>query len=94
MSATLPNLDLLASWLNADLFKTDFRPVPLTEHIKIGHRIFDNEFQYVRDVIAPVPISVSQIAFQFTFFQILHNNYNNAITDPYILLTSRTTVIN
>ena len=59
MSATLPNLDLLASWLDADLFKTDFRPVPLTEHIKIGHKMFDNNFQFVRNVIPPVPIPVS-----------------------------------
>lgn len=50
MSATLPNLDLLATWLNADLYKTDFRPVPLTEHIKVGLNVYDNKFQLVRQL--------------------------------------------
>ncbi|KAF5402490.1 hypothetical protein PHET_04083 [Paragonimus heterotremus] len=31
MSATLPNLDVLGKWLNAAVFVTDYRPVPLTE---------------------------------------------------------------
>ena len=48
MSATLPNLDLLAQWLNADLYTTEFRPVPLTETIKVGTDFFDNRFQLIR----------------------------------------------
>ena len=36
MSATLPDLQLLAHWLRADLYRTDFRPIPLKEYIKIG----------------------------------------------------------
>uniref|UniRef100_A0A8C4Q9F1 DNA-directed DNA polymerase n=1 Tax=Eptatretus burgeri TaxID=7764 RepID=A0A8C4Q9F1_EPTBU len=36
MSATLPDLRLLASWLRADFFHTDFRPVPLCEYIKVA----------------------------------------------------------
>lgn len=56
MSATLPNLDLLALWLDADLFKTDFRPVPLTETIKVGNRIFSNHFEFVRGLKPPVHI--------------------------------------
>ncbi len=50
MSATLPNLPLLASWLDADLFKTDFRPVPLTELIKIGRHIYNNQFNFVKEI--------------------------------------------
>ncbi|XP_063984918.1 DNA polymerase theta [Diachasmimorpha longicaudata] len=43
MSATLPNLDVLAKWLDAELFKTDFRPVPLKELCKIGRNLYDDQ---------------------------------------------------
>ncbi|XP_077977729.1 DNA polymerase theta-like [Glandiceps talaboti] len=50
MSATLPNLDLLAKWLEADLYKTDFRPVPLTECIKIGSTIYNSEMKKLSEI--------------------------------------------
>ncbi|KAK3098715.1 hypothetical protein FSP39_022356 [Pinctada imbricata] len=50
MSATLPNLDLLAKWLNAELYHTDFRPVPLTECVKIGTSLYDSSLIKIRDV--------------------------------------------
>ena len=45
MSATLPNLDLLARWLDADLYRTDYRPVALSEHVEIGKTVFDPSIQ-------------------------------------------------
>ncbi|XP_072178198.1 DNA polymerase theta-like [Diadema setosum] len=50
MSATLPNLDLLAKWLEADLYRTEFRPVPLSEHVKIGKTLHDNAMARIREV--------------------------------------------
>ncbi|XP_053273755.1 DNA polymerase theta [Pleuronectes platessa] len=48
MSATLPNLSLLASWLGAELYQTDYRPVPLLEHLKVGCNIYDKSLSVVR----------------------------------------------
>ncbi|KAJ8342804.1 hypothetical protein SKAU_G00327320 [Synaphobranchus kaupii] len=48
MSATLPNLKLLACWLNAELYHTDYRPVPLDERLKIGTSIYDGSMDLVR----------------------------------------------
>ena len=35
MSATFPNLEQVATWLSAELYVTDFRPVAIREYIKI-----------------------------------------------------------
>ena len=50
MSATLPNLDLLARWLNADLYHTEFRPVSLMEMMKVGKALYDVNGRKVRDL--------------------------------------------
>ncbi|KAL1475138.1 hypothetical protein MTO96_037503, partial [Rhipicephalus appendiculatus] len=39
MSATLANLSALAKWLSADLYQTDFRPVPLRQLFKLGQNL-------------------------------------------------------
>ncbi|XP_030753991.1 DNA polymerase theta isoform X2 [Sitophilus oryzae] len=48
MSATLPNLSDLAEWLNADLFTTSFRPVPLHEQIIVCGDIYDKNLKLIR----------------------------------------------
>ena len=50
MSATLPNLDMLARWLKADLYFTAYRPVALTEMVKIGPTVYDSNMQKIRDM--------------------------------------------
>lgn len=51
MSATLPNLDLLSNWLEADLYKTDFRPIPLEEHCLVSDTIYNSKFENVRQML-------------------------------------------
>jgi replicative superfamily II helicase len=41
LSATLPNLDAMAKWMNATLYITHFRPVQLLEMIKVGNVLFE-----------------------------------------------------
>ncbi|ETO24234.1 hypothetical protein RFI_12923 [Reticulomyxa filosa] len=48
LSATLPNLDVICKWLEATKFVTQFRPIPLTEYIKIGNKVQDKTGQVVR----------------------------------------------
>ncbi|KZV31628.1 helicase and polymerase-containing protein TEBICHI [Dorcoceras hygrometricum] len=48
MSATLPNVAAVADWLQAALYETNFRPVPLEEYIKVGSRIYNKEMETVR----------------------------------------------
>ncbi|KAJ1257461.1 hypothetical protein BS78_K017400 [Paspalum vaginatum] len=48
MSATMPNVAAVADWLQAALYQTDFRPVPLEEFIKVSNQIFDKDMNVVR----------------------------------------------
>ena len=49
MSATLPNLDTLEEWLEAALYCTNYRPVPLQEMVKAESTIFDTNFKLSAD---------------------------------------------
>lgn len=53
MSATLPNIADLARWLDAELYVTDFRPVPLKQYLKVGTRILDADGRLVRTIPRP-----------------------------------------
>lgn len=48
MSATMPNVAAVADWLQAALYQTTFRPVPLEEFIKVGNQLFDKDMNIVR----------------------------------------------
>lgn len=41
MSATIGNINELATFLHADVYNKDFRPVELREHIKCGADILE-----------------------------------------------------
>jgi len=53
MSATLPNLEMLAKWLDASLYQTDFRPVPLNEYLKIGKNVYNASNLSLSHIIDP-----------------------------------------
>ena len=62
MSATLPNLPTLAKWLNAVLYQTDFRPVPLQEMVKMGNTLYDYSFNVVETLAGKMATEDEEIA--------------------------------
>lgn len=53
MSATLPNLEVLANWLCAELFVTQFRPIPLDEFCLVGRKFFDKTGKCINTLSGP-----------------------------------------
>ncbi|KAL2622687.1 hypothetical protein R1flu_002892 [Riccia fluitans] len=50
MSATMPNISAVAHWLQAELYVTDFRPVPLEEFIKVGSALYKKNMEIARNI--------------------------------------------
>ncbi|KAI9097672.1 hypothetical protein K1719_025443 [Acacia pycnantha] len=50
MSATMPNVAAVADWLQAALYQTEFRPVPLEEYIKVGNCIYNKRMELTKTI--------------------------------------------
>ena len=51
LSATVPNIADLAQWLDADLYVTHFRPIPLSEFVVSGGRVCNKQGECVRQLV-------------------------------------------
>ena len=52
LSATVPNLPDLARWLDADLYVSTFRPIPLSEYLVSNAKVHDSRGQVIRSLPA------------------------------------------
>jgi helicase len=61
LSATIQNAEELASWLNAKLIKSGWRPVPLREGVYFNNEIFfsDSKLQEVEQVVKEEPLNLA-----------------------------------
>ena len=50
MSLNCPDVDLLAEWLQAEVCRTKYRPIKLTEMVKIGSTLYDTKFNVIRSL--------------------------------------------
>ncbi|EGC39324.1 hypothetical protein DICPUDRAFT_27081 [Dictyostelium purpureum] len=53
MSATIPNIQNLKNWIRGGVYEGNFRPVPLTEYIKIGNNLYDKDNNLVKTLESP-----------------------------------------
>ena len=77
MSATLPNLNEMAKWLNAESYLTEHRPIPLQEMVMVGDDIIDvATYQTIRtkDDIEVKLTKDRNYALSLTLETILSNN--------------------
>lgn len=59
MSATIPNLESIANWMDATLYTSDYRPVPLVEYYTIGDTVFDKQGSKIRNLNS-IPFEVGK----------------------------------
>ncbi|XP_038613775.1 DNA polymerase theta [Tachyglossus aculeatus] len=82
MSATLPNLGLLASWLDAELYQTDFRPVPLLERVKIGGAVYDASLNLVREIQPVLRVKGDEDHVVSLCYEVIHQGHSVLIFCP------------
>ncbi|XP_016332814.1 DNA polymerase theta-like [Sinocyclocheilus anshuiensis] len=82
MSATLPNLELLARWLNAELYSTNYRPVPLMEWVKIGTNVYDGSMNLVRQFTPALPVKGDDDHIVSLCFETVQDGYSALLFCP------------
>ncbi|KAM4794649.1 DNA polymerase theta [Rhinophrynus dorsalis] len=82
MSATLPNLDLLASWLRAELYHTDYRPVPLMERVKIGKTVYDSTMAPVREIDPLIQVKGDEDHIVSLCYETVHDGHSILLFCP------------
>ena len=67
MSATVPFIDEIASWLNAEVIKSDVRPIPLYKYVKLGHTLYgaDDNINVKGDLITKL-VKAGKVVMIFT----------------------------
>ena len=63
MSATLPNLQRVADWLQAELYETDYRPTALEKLVKVGNLLKDASGEAVAELPAAAEGDPDHLAF-------------------------------
>ncbi|KAL9642727.1 hypothetical protein ABK040_009805 [Willaertia magna] len=79
MSATLPNVDKFANFLNAYLFITDYRPVPLTEYIVSKGNVYDKSNNFIRSLNSVPPKSNSPQGFDSSLRSLLFEDVTSLV---------------
>ncbi|XP_072116401.1 DNA polymerase theta [Mobula birostris] len=82
MSATLPNLGTVATWLNAELYCTDFRPVPLMERLKIGNKIYDSAMTMIREFKPILQVKGDEDDIVSLCYETVHNGHSVLLFCP------------
>nr|XP_035129968.2 DNA polymerase theta-like isoform X1 [Callithrix jacchus]XP_035129970.2 DNA polymerase theta-like isoform X1 [Callithrix jacchus] len=82
MSATLPNLELVASWLNAELYHMDFCPVPLLESVKVGNSIYDSSMKLVREFQPMLQVKGDEDHVVSLCYETIHDNHSVLLFCP------------
>ena len=74
LSATLPNINVFSKWLNASIYITDFRPVPLIEYVKVGNKIYDKNLEEVRTLDSPYSVKDPEQIIDICIETLIDNN--------------------
>ncbi|XP_066246789.1 DNA polymerase theta-like [Euwallacea similis] len=82
MSATLPNLGELATWLGAELYSTSFRPIPLFEQVIVNGEIYDKDFQLLRKLEPLVDVEVDTDFILQLCLEVIRDSYSVLIFCP------------